>query len=65
VGFVAVTAIVLSGLMLVFATEERIVTVEAENRLFGWVGVWVVAFIAVGFNDGGMNHRTRLLSLVT
>jgi hypothetical protein len=49
VRFVAVTAIVLSGLMPVFTAEERIVTFEAVKRPLGWVGVWVVAFIAVRF----------------
>jgi hypothetical protein len=64
VSFVAVTAIVLGGLMPVFAAEEGIVTVQAVERLFGWVGVRIVAFIAVRFEQGRMDHRTCFLLLV-
>lgn len=64
VSFVAVTAIVLGGLMPVFAAEQGIVTVQAFERLFGWFGVRIVAFIAFRFEQGRVDHGTGFLLLV-
>lgn len=39
-------------------------TVQAFERLFGWFGVRIVAFIAFRFEQGRMDHGTGFLLLV-
>jgi hypothetical protein len=65
VGFVAVAAVIFGRLVDGLTLQKGVVAIQAGYGLLRWFRMRIVAFLTVGFNDGGMNHRTRLLSLVT
>lgn len=57
-------AVILGGLVPVFAAQQRIVAVEAGDRLLGRIGVRVVAVVTVRLPDGGMEEGTFCLRLM-
>ena len=60
----AVGTVILGRLVDGLTLQTGVVAIQAGNGLLRCFRMRIVAFLTVGFSDGGMNHPTRLLSLV-